>query len=71
MKRQDFYYCLNMYRDDRSDQNRINMVTARTLYKRALRKARFVFDSNETKRLNDLRFKNAKEYWKLLKIYRT
>ena len=67
LKRQDFYYCLNLYRNDRTDLNRINMVTARALFKRALRKARVAFDCQETQKLNDLRYKNAKEYWKLLK----
>ena len=67
IKRQEFYYCLNLNREDRTDLNRINMITAHAIFKSALRKARFLFDSEQTKKLNDLRYKNAKEYWKLLR----
>ena len=67
IKRQEFYFCLNFYREDRTDLNRINMVIARAIFKSALRKARFLFDSEQTRKLNELRYKNAKEYWKLLR----
>ncbi|MCG8032789.1 MAG: hypothetical protein JAZ03_11525 [Candidatus Thiodiazotropha taylori] len=67
IKRQEFYLCLNVYRTDKTDINRINMVTAWSSYKKTLRKAKFKFDKYQTDRLNDLRHKNAKEYWKLLK----
>ena len=41
------------------------MVTASAIFKRALRNARFLFDSEQTKKLNDLRYRHAREYWKL------
>ena len=67
IKRQEFYHLLNLYRSDKTDENRINMVSARRSFKKALRKARFRYDSDQCKKLNDLRYNNAKEYWKLLR----
>ena len=43
------------------------MVTAHAILKSALRKARFVLDSEQTKRLNELGYKTAKDYGKLLR----
>ena len=43
------------------------MVHARSKYKTSLRKARFYYDLRQTKTLNELRYKNARDYWKLLK----
>lgn len=67
IKRNEFYYCLNIFRFDKSDVNRVNMVSARSIYKKTLRQARYRYDCKQTKKLNDLRYKNAKDYWKLLK----
>ena len=36
-------------------------------FKKTFRKARFRYDSDQFKTLNDLRYDNAKEYWKLLR----
>ncbi len=66
-KRHSFYDLLNIYRDNKSDRNRVNMVTARSDYKFTLRKARFEYDKSQTDKLNSARLNNAKEYWKLLK----
>lgn len=43
------------------------MINARSRYKACLRKARYAYDKSETDRLNRLRYKNARDYWKLLK----
>ena len=44
IKRQEFYFLLNIYRTDRTDINRINMAAARSSFKKTLRKARFQSD---------------------------
>ena len=62
-----FYMCLDLYRGDKSAENRINLVNARSQYKTCLRRARLAYDKTETDRLNKLRYKNARDYWKLLK----
>ena len=43
------------------------MVQARSIYKNILRKARFEYNCNQTYKLKMLKYKNAKDYWKLLK----
>ena len=43
------------------------MVKNRSAYKTLIRSKRFQYDKNQTKRLEEARVKNAKEYWKLLK----
>ena len=40
------------------------MVQARSQYKTCLRKARVAYDKSET---DKLRYRNARDYWKLLK----
>ena len=63
-----FYSCLDMYRLDKNDINlRENMVGARSEYKRVLRKSRYDHRKSKTQQLEESRFENAKNYWKLLK----
>ena len=62
-----FYRCLNLYRGNKNDENRVDMVRARSKYKTSLRKARLNYDIRQTNKLNELRYKNARDYWKLLK----
>ena len=45
----------------------IEMVEARTAFKRSVRIFRYECKQQKTKRLLYLKYKNAKEYWKLLK----
>ena len=45
IKRNDFYRFLNIFRNDRSDQNRLNMVSARSAFKKSLRVARYRYDT--------------------------
>lgn len=66
-KQRSFYRYLYMYRKDKSDINRVNMCYARSIYKTVLRKTRFNFWKENTKKKLSLRHRNAKEYWKLLK----
>ena len=58
---------LNKYRADKTDANRINMVRARTEFKAEVRQFKRELDRAKTKRLVDSKYRNAKEYWKLLK----
>ena len=58
---------LNRYRENKNDDSRINMSKARSEYKTAIRKARYGFDKKKTERLENARFKNARQYWNLLK----
>ena len=66
-KRFYFYEMLNKYRENKTNNNRINMIQARSDYKNVLRKARYEYDKQKTMRLENARFKNAKLYWNLLK----
>ena len=66
-RRRIFYTCLNLYRGDKSNENRINMVNARSQCKTCLRKSRLAYDKSETDKLYILRCQNACDYWKLLK----
>ena len=67
MKRIEFYRFLNIFRNDKTDQNRCNMVSARSEFKTSLRHARYRYDQLQTQKLNESKHKNAKAYWKLLK----
>ncbi len=57
---------LNIYRIDKTDVNRQNMVSARTHFKKAVRALKLEQSKNKTDRLMHARVNNAKEYWKLL-----
>ena len=54
---------LNRYRENKNDDSRINMSKARSVYKTAIRKARYSFDKKKTERFEKARFKNARLYW--------
>jgi len=66
-KRCSFYRMLNIYRNSKSEENRINMVKARTEYKKLTLRCRLEYEAIKTKQLTEARFKNAKLYWKMLK----
>ena len=67
MFQSDFYKYLNCYRKDKFDDNRENMVRARSKYKSLIRSKKYNYEQQQTRKLENLRSKNAKEYWKLLK----
>ncbi len=66
-RRRIFYVNLNVFRDDKSELNRYNMVTARSEYKTVLRRARLSYNIDQTTQLNNARLNNAKEYWNILR----
>ena len=48
IKKHDFFTCLNRYRNCRNDENRIEMVEARTAFKKSVR--RFWYESKKQKK---------------------
>ena len=69
--RKHFYKCLNDFRNDKTDSNRIEMTRARTLYKSTIRHMKYLYDKNQTEKLEKAKFNNAKQYWTLLKCLST
>ena len=66
-KRFCIYQKLNKFRENKNDVTRENTTKARSVYKIAMRKARYDYDKKKTERLENARFKNARLYWNLLK----
>jgi hypothetical protein len=58
---------LNIYRAENTEENRCNFSKARTEYKSCIRNKKFEYNKKQTQKLEDMRLKNAKEYWKMLK----
>ena len=58
---------LNKYRNDPNDENRQDMVNARSTFKSSVRKYMLDCRKRKTQHLLESKYKNAKEYWKLLK----
>ena len=64
------YYFLSMldkYRQSNTDENRINMVKARSRYKKLIRKCKYEYDRDKTNTFINAKNKNAKLYWNMLK----
>ena len=64
------YYFLSMldkYRQSNTDENRINMVKARSRYKKLIRKRKYEYDRDKTNTFINAKNKNAKLYWNMLK----
>ena len=59
--------CLNEFRKNNTEENRQSMVRAGTEYKNTVKKFNFEIDRQKSMKLINAKFKNAKEYWKLLK----
>jgi len=66
-KREEFYLSLNVYRECKNEENRINMCTCRSSFKNTIRNKKFLFRKQNTKKFENARFSNARLYWKLLK----
>ena len=66
-KRKEFYNHLNTFRLHNSDENRNNLTTSRTEYKKCIRSSKKSFENKQTIKLEKARFQNARDYWKLLK----
>lgn len=63
----NFHQKLNLYRLTKTDQTRIELVRARSEYKSTIRQAKYNFRKEETSRLINAKYKNARLYWKMLK----
>jgi exonuclease III len=66
-KRIIFNRMLNRFRLNKSEENRISLVNARSQYKTCIRKCRYDFDKAESLKLTQAKFNNAKLYWNMLK----
>ena len=65
--RYDFLLCLNIHRADQCDQNRINMVTARSTYVNCARKCRKEYDECQMNNLLQKQHVDAIAFWHLLR----
>ena len=68
-KEHKFYFLqmLDKYRVCNNDENRLNMVKARSNYKKTIRQCRYAYDKQKTKKFCDSKYKNAKLYWNMRK----
>jgi hypothetical protein len=66
IKRDQFYSCLNTYRVDKSNFNRIQMCKARSDYKHVIRSKRYQHRKNKTTELLRCKHNNARKYWQML-----
>ena len=66
-KRKAFYRHLDAFRRNKNAENRQNMITSRSKYKKAVKQFNFDGDQQKSRKLLNAKFKNAKEYWRLLK----
>ena len=62
-----FYICLKRFRRDKTERNRLEFIKARLVFTSTIRKARYLYNQQQTEKLHSLELNNAKEYWKLLK----
>lgn len=58
---------LNIFRQNKCDMTRINLVKSRSDYKSTLRTSKFNYDKYNTLKLEEARLKDAKTYWRMLK----
>ena len=65
--RNDFYTALNVFRSEKNLSNQKKLVDARANFKRVIRQKRYNYNREKTNNLISLKYKNAKQYWKLLK----
>ena len=66
-ERKSFYTALNNYRKYNTEENKDTMIRARSIYKRSVRSYNYHTMNERTDKLINAKYKNAKEYWKLLK----
>ena len=65
-KRKYFFACLNSFRKYDSDENRHALIEARKQFKDMVRVCKKKYDINETRKIEQARLNNAKDYWDLL-----
>ena len=58
---------LDKFRNSKTEENRVNMVKARSEYKSEIRKCRYDYDREKTNKFVQSKNKNAKQYWNMLK----
>ena len=66
-KRYIFLQKLNIFRSNRDTESQTSMASARSEYKKTIRKARYEYDKQKTLKFEQNKFVNAKSYWKMLK----
>jgi hypothetical protein len=66
-KRNTFYNCLDAYRFENNNINRVNMCKSRSEYKNTIRRKRYAFRKGKTDQLLQMKYTNAKKYWSMLK----
>ena len=66
-KKFTFLYMLDKFRDNKTDENRKNMVKARSEYKKLILKCRYNYDKGQTNKFLSAKYTNAKLYWNMLK----
>ena len=62
-----FFEKLNNYRKDKNEINRSELVQARSKYKSSVRHFKYNCLKQKTQKLLDQKYKDAKQYWRLLK----
>ena len=65
--RMEYSRCLDEFRYNNSDESRLQMVAARSLYTRHVRTCKRLYDREYTERLISKMGSNPKEFWKLLR----
>jgi hypothetical protein len=66
--KQNYNRCLNMFRNYSCNKNKVAMVKARDEYKKqTVRKNKFLYDKDQSKKLENERIFNAKANWKMLR----
>ena len=66
-KKYCFLHMLDKFRNSKTDENRFNMVKARSEYKSEIRKCRYDYDREKTNKFAQSKNKNAEQYWNMLK----
>ena len=66
-KRKVFYSCLNISRKNKTMENKLNMIKARSEYKKEVRTYNYRQGTERTNILLNAKYKNVKHYWNLLK----
>ena len=52
---------------DKNKITEVEMLNARSNFKKAVRKKRYMYDKSKTEKLISSKYDNAKAYWRLLK----
>ena len=61
-KRKAYYRYLDAFRRNKNAENRQNMITSRSKYKKVVKQFNFDRDQQKSRKLLNAKFKNAKDY---------